>query len=285
MLKLERSASAGRAPGRRQPRAPAPPPRTPGGGPGGGNRLNRRARAHGAVSASRLLSSTTSSSVSTSPGAAARPRPAWGRTRRGWRARDAPLGGGAKAARALHEAQYNVSAVRLATFMPAPDAPTPTPPRTKQTLDETGGVPGSPRPGSRRRPDVRGVAERRKLERAFALAGRAGVRGGTGSPPRQGDPERARGRRDDAPGASPVRAGARRAARAEEQKAKPKPALPPPPEEQKAKPKPVAPPAHKRRPAQGQRGARQPAKKRPRFPRRYARRRPATESHGARRGR
>jgi hypothetical protein len=82
--------------------------------------------------------------------------------------------------------------------------------------------------------------------------------------------------RDDAPGASPVRAGAPAPTRAEEQKAKPKPALPPPP----AAPKPVAP-----KPAPAAPKPAAPSAGEARGFRRRAGVRPATESHGARRGR
>ena len=196
------------------------------------------------------LSSTTSSSVSTSPGAAAAPAPGLGKDK-AWlaSARRSGAASAPKAARVSHGA-YNVASDM--TFMPAPDAPTPTPPRTKQTLDETGGVPGAGE-------SFESSAERRKLERAFESE-KSGSSGGAGAPDRVIPTGPRPFLRDDAPGASPVRAGAPAPTRAEEQKAKPKPALPPPPEEQKAKPKPVAP---KPAPAAPKPAAPAPAKKKP----------------------
>ena len=196
------------------------------------------------------LSSTTSSSVSTSPGAAAAPAPGLGKDK-AWlaSARRSGAASAPKAARVSHGA-YNVASDM--TFMPAPDAPTPTPPRTKQTLDETGGVPGAGE-------SFESSAERRKLERAFESE-KSGSSGGAGAPSRTIPTGPRPFLRDDAPGASPVRAGAPAPTRAEEQKAKPKPALPPPPEEQKAKPKPVAP---KPAPAAPKPAAPAPAKKTP----------------------
>jgi len=177
------------------------------------------------------LSSTTPSSAEvSSPGAAAAPAPGLGKDK-AWlaSARRSGAASAPKAARVSHGA-YNVASDM--TFMPAPDAPTPTPPRTKQTLDGPGGVPGGV-------PDVgrtfESSAERRKLERAFESS--SGSSGGAGAPSRVIPTGPRPFLRDDAPGASPVRAGAPAPTRAEEQKAKPKPALPPPP----AAPKPVAP--------------------------------------------
>lgn len=174
------------------------------------------------------LSSTTPSSAEvSSPGAAAArdrdPAPGLGKDK-AWlaSARRSGAASAPKAARVSHGA-YNVASDM--TFMPAPDAPTPTPPRP-------GGVPGEV-------PDVgrtfESSAERRKLERAFESS--SGSSGGASAPSRVIPTGPRPFLRDDAPGAPPVRAGAPAPTRAEEQKAKPKPALPPPP----AAPRPVAP--------------------------------------------
>ena len=231
MLKLERSrlvvhrGGASRGGGRRR-RERA------GGGPGGGNRGLRRARAPAPCRRRASFLDDVFVGVDVARrGGGARARPGEGQGVAGERA---TLRGGATptsatlARRAVCRVRHDVHA--RAGRADADAAANETDARRN-------------RRGSRRRRVVRVV--RRAAEAGEGVRKRSPQRVRWRSMRRRltGRSRRVRGtfRRDDAPGASPVRAGAPAPTRAEEQKAKPKPALPPPPEEQKRSPAPVAP--------------------------------------------